>query len=232
MASDAFAASRSRLQLSPCSFKQLGQAVRNQVELLIGCRGRLWCGSLKSFHYHLLDELSEASDRRESAARGPVWLVNQRYGRLMLLGPTAANLHLDINRLHPGEAGSQQFRHLQAVAQTQNAMRDARMQTYRAASASGGFANIDLNPRRPTTNRTAIRITNARNKYRTKGVNQDASQINIPWCAHWILPKPAYAADRRVLVALRRPDASFLRQPKRCRSFLRRAVRPAGLVRS
>jgi predicted ATPase len=34
------------------------------------------------------DELSEASDRRESAARGPSWLVNQRYGRLMLPTPT------------------------------------------------------------------------------------------------------------------------------------------------
>src|SRR5205814_8836066 len=54
-------------------------------------------------------------------------------------------------------------------AQIQNAMRDPRMQTYRAASASGGFANIDLNPRRPTANRTAIRITKARNKYLTKG---------------------------------------------------------------
>jgi hypothetical protein len=36
---------------------------------------------------------------------------------------------------------------------------------YRAASASGEFANADLSPRRPTTNRTAIRITNARNRY-------------------------------------------------------------------
>jgi len=63
-------------------------------------------------------------------------------------------------------------KHLQAGAQTQNAMRDARMQTYRAASASGGFANIDLNPRRPTTNRTAIKITNARNKDRTKGATR------------------------------------------------------------
>jgi hypothetical protein len=43
------------------------------------------------------------------------------------------------------------------------------MQTYSAASANGGFANIDLNPRRPTTNRTAIMIPNARNKYLTKG---------------------------------------------------------------
>jgi len=33
------------------------------------------------------------------------------------------------------------------VTQIQNAMRDTRMQTYRAASASGGFANIDLNRR-------------------------------------------------------------------------------------
>jgi hypothetical protein len=43
------------------------------------------------------------------------------------------------------------------------------MQTYRAASASGGLANIDLNPKRPTTNRTPIRITSARNNYLTKG---------------------------------------------------------------
>src|ERR1700688_67713 len=76
------------LQLSPCSFKQLGHAVRNQVELLIGRNGRLWCGGLKSFHDHSVDELSEASDRRENAASGPSWLVNQRYGRLMLLSPT------------------------------------------------------------------------------------------------------------------------------------------------
>src|SRR6202051_4556625 len=65
------------LQLSPCSFKQLGQAVRNQVELLIGCKGRFWRGSLKSFHDHSLDELSDAPDRREIAARGLFWLVNQ-----------------------------------------------------------------------------------------------------------------------------------------------------------
>ena len=57
-------------------------------------------------------------------------------------------------------------------AQIQNAMRDARMQTYSAASASGGFANIDLNPRRPTTNRMVTRITNARNRYRTKGATR------------------------------------------------------------
>src|ERR1700681_4227436 len=38
------------LQLSPCSFKQLNQAVRNQVELLVGSRRRIWCGSLKPFH--------------------------------------------------------------------------------------------------------------------------------------------------------------------------------------
>jgi hypothetical protein len=42
---------------------------------------------LKYFHNHFLDELSVASDRRESAARGRFWLVNQRYGRLMLLSP-------------------------------------------------------------------------------------------------------------------------------------------------
>src|SRR5882757_6182489 len=72
-------------QLSPCSFEQHGHTVRNQLELLIGCRGRLWRGGLKSFHHHSLDELSEASDRREGAVRGALWLVNQRYGRLMLL---------------------------------------------------------------------------------------------------------------------------------------------------
>src|ERR1700688_1219661 len=38
------------LQLSPCGFKQLGRAVRNEVELLVGSRRRIWCGSLKSFH--------------------------------------------------------------------------------------------------------------------------------------------------------------------------------------
>src|ERR1700730_18562225 len=70
-------------ELPPCDFKQLGHAVRNQVELLI-LRGRLWCGGLKSFHDHSLDGLSDAPDRRESAARGASWLVNQRYGRLML----------------------------------------------------------------------------------------------------------------------------------------------------
>src|ERR1700692_1557585 len=59
------------LQLSPCSFKQPGHAVRNQMELLIDCKRRLWCGGLKSFHDHSLDELSEASDRRGGAAKGP-----------------------------------------------------------------------------------------------------------------------------------------------------------------
>jgi hypothetical protein len=42
---------------------------------------------LKSFHDHSLDELSEASDWRESAPTGPFWLVNQRYGKLMLPSP-------------------------------------------------------------------------------------------------------------------------------------------------
>src|ERR1700730_11438638 len=86
-------------QLSPCSFKQFGHAVRNQVELLIGCRGRLWCGGLKSFHDHSLDGLSDAPDRRESAARGASWLVNQRYGRLMLHRPTKPFLVCNINIL-------------------------------------------------------------------------------------------------------------------------------------
>src|SRR5260370_20148912 len=70
-------------QLPPCRFKQLGHAVRNQVELLIGCEGRLWCGDLKSFHEHSLDELSDASVGRESAAAGAFWLVNHRSGGLM-----------------------------------------------------------------------------------------------------------------------------------------------------
>jgi hypothetical protein len=57
------------------------------VKLLIGCKGRLWCRGLKSFHDHSLDELSVASDRREIAARSPLWLVNQRYGKLILRAP-------------------------------------------------------------------------------------------------------------------------------------------------
>src|ERR1700722_5249641 len=59
------------LQLSPCSFKQLGQAVRNQVELFVRRKGRVWCGSLKSFHDQFLDELSDAPDHRENVVRGP-----------------------------------------------------------------------------------------------------------------------------------------------------------------
>ena len=70
--------------------------------------------------------------------------------------------------LHLGATEFATIQNTPAVAQIQNAMRDARMQTYRAASAIGGFANIDLNARRPATNRTAIRITNAKNRYRTK----------------------------------------------------------------
>src|ERR1700739_2534131 len=76
------------LQISPCSFKQLGQAVRNQLELLVRFKGRFRYGSLKSFHDDALDELSDASDRRENGARNLLWLVNQRYGRLMLPSPT------------------------------------------------------------------------------------------------------------------------------------------------
>jgi hypothetical protein len=52
---------------------------------------------------HPLDELSDAPDRREGAARGLFWLVNQRYGRLMLLSPRKTNLVLKTNMLHPGE---------------------------------------------------------------------------------------------------------------------------------
>jgi hypothetical protein len=85
----------------------------------------------------------------------------------MLLTPQT-NIILDISMLHLGESEFATIQNIPAVAQIQNAMRDARMQMYKAASASGGFANVDLNPRRPTTNRTAIRITNARNRYRSQ----------------------------------------------------------------
>src|ERR1700722_7247927 len=53
-----------------------------------------------------LDELSEASGRRESAARDPFWLVNQRYERLMLLSPHGAYFLLKINILRLREPES------------------------------------------------------------------------------------------------------------------------------
>jgi hypothetical protein len=117
------------------------------------------------------------------------------------------------------------------LAQSQSATRETRMQTYRAASASGGFANIDLNPRRPTTNRTAQ--DHQREKQIThKGSHQDASQINIPWCAHWISLKQVFQPIEEPPPRARLPAFPFLRQPRRCRSFLQRAVPPAGFVRS
>ncbi len=62
------------LQLSPCSIKQLGQAVRKEVELLVGSRRRIWCGSLKSFHNHSLDEpirgFGSARECSKGSARG------------------------------------------------------------------------------------------------------------------------------------------------------------------
>src|SRR5882762_11774667 len=79
------------------------------------------------------------------------------------------NLVLNINLLHLDDPEFVTIRNTPSVAQIQNSMRDARMQTYRAASASGGFANIDLNPKRPTANRTAIKMTKARNRYLTRG---------------------------------------------------------------
>ena len=87
----------------------------------------------------------------------------------MLLRPHRTNLVLNINLLHLNEPEFVTIRNTPSVAQIQNAMRDARMQTYRAASASGGFAKIDLNPKRPTAIRTAIKMTKARNRYLTKG---------------------------------------------------------------
>src|SRR6267142_6408887 len=90
----------------------------------------------------------------------------------MLPTPQGTNSSLNINILRLGEPEFATIQNTPAVTQIENAMRDARMQTYRAASASGGFANIDLNPRRPTANRTAIRITNATNRYRTKGATR------------------------------------------------------------
>jgi hypothetical protein len=53
--------------------------------------------------------------------------------------------------------------------QFQNLIRSTTTQAYSAASTSGGFANIDLYRKRPTTVRTAIEIINATNKYRTNG---------------------------------------------------------------
>src|ERR1700730_3994095 len=82
------------------------------------------------------------------------------------------NLILKYQYVKSDEPEFATIQNTSAVAQIHNAMRDARMQTYSAASASGGFSNIDLNPRRPTTNQTAIRITNARNRYRTKGATR------------------------------------------------------------
>jgi hypothetical protein len=128
---------------------------------------------LKSFHYHSLDELSEASDRRETAATGHFWLVNQRYGRLIL--PTPWNefilkyQHVTSRRTRVRNDSEHLGRH-----SDQNAMRDTKMQMHRAASASGRFANVDLNPTRPTTNRIAIRITNAREA----GLAQAKVQLN------------------------------------------------------
>src|ERR1700753_1934245 len=49
------------LKLSPGGVEQLGQAARNQLELLVCGKGRLWGGSLKSFHDDSLDELSGRS---------------------------------------------------------------------------------------------------------------------------------------------------------------------------
>src|SRR3954454_17719252 len=63
------------LQLSPRRSKQRGQAVRNQVELLVSCEGQYWWGSRKSCHSHSLDDKSDSPDRRESAARRAAWLV-------------------------------------------------------------------------------------------------------------------------------------------------------------
>jgi len=101
----------------------------------------------------------------------------------MLLRPHRMNLVLDINLLHlDGPEFANDSEHPFSRSD-QNPMRDARMQTYRAASASGGFANIDLNPKRPTTNRTAIKMTR-RGTVPHKGVNQDAPQINITWGTH------------------------------------------------
>jgi hypothetical protein len=87
----------------------------------------------------------------------------------MFARPHKMNLVLNISMLQLDEPEFAAIPNTPAVTQIQNAMRDTRMQTYRAASASGGFANIDLNPRRPTTTRTAIKMTKARNRYLTKG---------------------------------------------------------------
>src|ERR1700681_3786616 len=60
------------LQLPPCSIKQPGQAVRNQVELLIGSRRRIWRGSLKGFHHHSLDEPIRGFGSARECSREPL----------------------------------------------------------------------------------------------------------------------------------------------------------------
>jgi hypothetical protein len=54
----------------------------------------------------------------------------------MLLTPQT-NIILDISMLHLGESEFATIQNIPAVAQIQNAMRDARMQMYKAASANG-----------------------------------------------------------------------------------------------
>jgi hypothetical protein len=75
-------------ELSRCSFKQLGQAVRNEVKLLVDRSRRISLGNLKSFHIQSLRRtIRMTSDWRESAAKGVLWLVNQRYGMLISNSP-------------------------------------------------------------------------------------------------------------------------------------------------
>jgi hypothetical protein len=56
------------------------------MELLVSGERRFLRRRLTPFHSHSLDERTDVTDRRESAASGFFPLVNQRCGRLMLLG--------------------------------------------------------------------------------------------------------------------------------------------------
>ena len=77
--------------------------------------------------------LSEASDRRESASRGPFWLVNQRYRKLILPIPPKL-IYRSISICYFFGEGEFATIWSRAATQTQNTMRDTRMQTYRPPS--------------------------------------------------------------------------------------------------
>src|SRR5713226_1263291 len=67
-----------------------------------------------------------ASDRRESAAKGLLWLVNQRYGRLILPTPWNA-FSLKYQYVTSWQPEFATIQNTSGVTQIQNAMRDTRM---------------------------------------------------------------------------------------------------------